>query len=241
MAALPQRSWFRWVRLDAHVVEGELGLGAAPQPHLLVDAGDADPRRAEVDDDGADALGPVAAGKARPHETGRRLVPAGDVVLVGVEAVAAVAVVGEVGAHEVGGRARVGFGDADAEQALARRGQRKPAFLEAFVAEVLDRSRRSVEDQLGEDGARDVGPPQLLEHDGGLHVAHAHPAVVLADGDAEEAGGLQGVPRVLGELLCLVPVASARRQLPLRQIPRVLAQSGLVFGLDKWFHSPGWY
>ena len=29
------------VGLDAHVVEGELGLGAAPQPHLFVGAGDA--------------------------------------------------------------------------------------------------------------------------------------------------------------------------------------------------------
>src|SRR5205085_2650494 len=74
------------VGLDAHVVEGELGLRATSQPHLLVHAGDADAGGGEVDDDGANALGPFAARKARPDQAGGRLVAAGDVVLVGVEA-----------------------------------------------------------------------------------------------------------------------------------------------------------
>src|SRR5205085_3982584 len=97
----------------------QLGLGAPAQAHLLVSAGDTHSGRAQVDDDGAHALGTVAPGKARPDEAGGRLVAAGDVVLVGVEAIPAAAVGGEVGAHEVGRRAGVGLGDADAAQAVA--------------------------------------------------------------------------------------------------------------------------
>src|SRR6266850_216959 len=87
MAALPQRSWLRWAG-DAHSV----GL--------------------EIDEDRADPLGAVASGEAGPHQAGPGHVPAGDVVLVGVQPEAATAVVDQVGAHEVGGRARVRLGDA---------------------------------------------------------------------------------------------------------------------------------
>ena len=74
--------------LDAHVVEGELGLARAAQAHLLVGAGDRHAVGGEVDDDRADALGALAAGEAAPDEARGRLVAAGDVVLVRVEAVA---------------------------------------------------------------------------------------------------------------------------------------------------------
>ncbi len=105
--------------LDAHVVEGELGLARGAQAHLLVGAGDAHALGLEVHDDGADPLGALAAGEATPHEARPRLVAAGDVVLVGVEPVA-VAVGRESGPHVADGRTGLGLGDADAEEGLAR-------------------------------------------------------------------------------------------------------------------------
>ena len=53
---------------------------------------------------------------------------------------------------------------------------------------------RTVEDQLAADGRRDVGPGDLLEHDRRLDVAQPHAAPLLADGDAEQVGGGQGLP-----------------------------------------------
>ena len=58
------------------------------------------------------------------------------------------------------------------------RRERQPALLHRVGAEVLDRAGRAVEDQLGEDRARHVGAGELLEHDRGLDVAHAHAAVL---------------------------------------------------------------
>ena len=124
--------------LDAHAVEGELGLGAAPQPHLLVRAGHAHAVAGQVDHHGADALARpgLAAGEPAPHQTGHGLVAAGDVVLVGVEP-PPVAVGGEMGPHGGGGRAGVGLGDADAEE-LPGRGLGQPPGSQGVVAEVLD-------------------------------------------------------------------------------------------------------
>ena len=112
---------------------------------------------------------------------------AGHVVLVGVEA-EAVAVGGEPGAHVADRRAGFGLADADAEQAVAARRGREPAVAELVGAEVLDRARRAVEDELGEDRARHVGAAELLEHDRGFDVAEAGAAPLLADRDAEQLG-----------------------------------------------------
>ena len=163
---------------------------------------------------------------------------AGDVVLVGVEAIPAAAVGGEVGAHEVGRRAGVGLGDADAEQAVAGGRQWQPPLLEGFVPEMLDGARRAVEDELGEDGARHVGACELLQDDGCFDVAHPHAAVVLADGDAEEGRGLEGVPRGLGEFFRLVPMGRSGRQLALGHIARELAQCRAILGLCE-LHEMG--
>src|SRR4051794_1000752 len=105
----PRRPIFLWV--PAMLTPGELrSTTTAPTPFFFGGAGDAPPRCARVDAAAPAALGAVPAGKARPPQTGGRFVAAGDVVLVGVEAVAAVAVVGEVRPHEVGRRSRVGLG-----------------------------------------------------------------------------------------------------------------------------------
>ena len=104
---------------------------------------------------------------------------------------------------------------------------------------MLDGAGRAVEDQLGEDGAGHVGAGQLFENDGTLDVAHTHAAVVLADGDAEQPRRLQRVPRRLGELFGFVPVCGARRELPLGEVTRVLAQRHLIFGFDERLHEAG--
>ena len=191
IAALPQRSW---LMCEISVLNDSLLPGS---PHTSTSAGSmrtsskassaslvarspiftcvpvtVTPGAAEVDDDRADALGADALGEAAPHEARDRLVPAGDVVLVRVEP-EAVAVGREPGAHVADRGAGFGLADADAEQAVAARGGREPAVAELVGAEVLDRARRSVEDQLGEDRARHVGAAQLLEHDRGLDVAEA--------------------------------------------------------------------
>ena len=110
------------VGIDPDAVEGELGLGASPQPHLPVRPGDTHAVACQVDHHGADALARagLAAGEPAPHQTGHGLVATGDVVLVGVEPVS-VAVGGEMGPHGGGGRAGVGLGDADAEELTRRR------------------------------------------------------------------------------------------------------------------------
>ena len=158
--------------------------------------------------------------------------PAGHVVLVGVEA-EAVAVGGEPGAHVADRRAGLGLADADAEQPVAARGDRQPAVLQRVGAEVLDRAGRPVEDELGEDRARHVGARELLEHDRGLDVAEAGAAPLLADRDAEQLGLAHRVPRRLRELLGLVAVAGHRRELALGDVAGELAQRGLVFGVGE--------
>ena len=221
------------VGLDAHAVEGELGLGAAPQPHLAVRAGDAHAVAGQVDDDGADALAGagLAAGEPAPHQAGHGLVAAGDVVLVGLEA-PAVAVGGEMRPHGGGGGAGVGLGDADAEQ-LAGRGLRQPGGAQRLVAQVLDGTGRPVEHELAQDGAGHVDSGDLLEHDGGLDVAHAHAAVLLAHGDGEQVGPPQGLERRLGELLGLVPARRVGGDVALGHVTGQLAQRGPVLVLDE--------
>ena len=100
-------------------------------------------------------------------------------------------------------------------------------------AEVLDRARRAVEDQLGEDRARHVGAGELLEHDRGLDVAEAGAAPLLADRDAEQLGLLDRVPRRLRELLGLVALARHRRERPLGDVAGELPQRRLVLGVGE--------
>ena len=164
--------------------------------------------------------------------------PAGDVVLVRVEPVA-VTVGGEPGAHVVHGRAGLALADPDAEEGLAAGREREPALFERVGAEVLDRTGRAVVDELGEDRARDVGARELLEGDGGLDVAHAHAAVLLAHGDAEQVGLAQRVPRRVRELLGLVPVTRVGRQLALGDVAGELAQRLLVLVLRERIGARG--
>ena len=170
-------------------------------------------------------------GEAAPHQAGHRLVPAGDVVLVGVEP-PAVAVGGEVRPHGGGGRAGIGLGDADAEQ-LPGGGLRQPPGAQGVVAEVLDGAGRPVEDQLAQDGARHVDAGDLLEDDGRLDVAHAHAAVLLAHGDGEQLGPPQGLEGRLGELLGLVPARRVGGDVALGHVAGQLAQRGPVVVLDE--------
>ena len=177
-------------------------------------------------------LVPDAVGEAAPHQAHARLVAAGDVVLVRVEP-EAVAVGREPGAHVADRAAGLGLADADAEQAVAARRDRQPAILHRVVAEVLDRARRTVEDELGEDRARHVGAGELLEHDRGLDVAEPGAAPALTDRDAEQLGLAHAVPRPLRELFGLVAVARHRRELALGDVACELAQRGLVFGVGE--------
>ena len=101
------------------------------------------------------------------------------------------------------------------------------------VAQVLDGPRRAVEDELAQDGARHVDPGDLLEHDGGLDVAHAHAAVLLAHGDGEELGPSQGLERRLGELLGFVPTRRMGGDVALGHVPGQLAQGRPVVVLDE--------
>ena len=117
--------------------------------------------------------------------------------------------------------------------AFAARGDRQPAVAQRVGAEVLDRARRPVEDELGEDRARHVGAGELLEHDRGLDVAEAGAAPPLADRDAEQLGLAHRVPRPLRELLGLVAVARHRRELALGDVAGELAQRGLVLGVGE--------
>ncbi len=150
------------------------------------------------------------------------LCPPGDVILVGVEA-PPVAVGGEVRPHGGGGRAGVGLGDADAEQ-LPRGGLREPTVAQACVPEVLDGAWRPVEHELAQDRARHVDAGDLLEDDGGLDVAHAHAAVLLAHGDGEQLGPAQRLERRLGEFLGLVPARRVGGDVALGHVPGQLAQ-----------------
>ena len=63
---------------------------------------------------------------------------------------------------------------------------------------------------------------------GSLDVAHAHAAVVLADGDREEIGAPERLERGLGELLGLVPVGCVRCELTLGDVAGELPQRRAV-------------
>ena len=158
--------------------------------------------------------------------------PAGYVVLVRVEP-ESVAVRGQPGAHVADRGSGLRLADADAEQPVAARGGRQPAVAHLVAAEVLDRTRGAVEDELGEDGARDVGAGQLLEHDRGFDVAETGAAPPLADGDAEQVGLAHRVPGCLRELLGLVALAGHRRERAIGDVAGQLAQRGLIVGVGE--------
>src|SRR5438270_4339206 len=142
-----------------------------------------DPRRLEVDDDRADAFGACAAGESTPDQARTRLVAARDVVLVRVQP-EAIAVLRQAGAHVADRAAGLGLADADAKEPVAAGGERQPAVLQRVRAEMFDGARRTVEDELGEDGTGHVGPRELFEHDRGLDVAEPGASPFLADRDA---------------------------------------------------------
>ena len=220
------------VGLDPHVVERELGFARRPQTHLDVRARDRDARRLEVDHHGADALRPGTVGETAPHEARAGFVTTCDVVLVGVQP-ESVTVGTEAGAHVADRASGLGLADSDAEQAFAARRDRQPAVLHRVVAEVLDRARRSVEDELGEDCARHVGARELFEDDRRLDVAESGAAPALTDGDAEQLGLAHSVPRPLRELFGLVAVTRHRRELALGDITCELPQRGLILGIGE--------
>jgi hypothetical protein len=233
------------LRFDAHAVEGDLGLGRAVQAHVVVGAGDRHALAVERHDHRPDPLGATAPRPPAPHERRRRRVPERRVVLVPVEPEATVAVVGQRRAHVLDGRAGVGLGDADADDGVAGGALRQPPLLERRVAEVLDAPGRAVEGQLRGDGGRDVDPGDLLEDDGGLDVAHPHPAEVLADRDAVEVGGGQRLAGPLRHLAGRVPRGGVRGDLAQRDVTGQLAQRLLVVVLGVRIptgcvcHGPG--
>ena len=137
------------------------------------------------------------------------------------------------GAHVTDRRAGLGLADTDAEQSVTAGRDRQPAVTQLVGAEVLDRPRRAVEDELGQDRARHVGAGELLEHDRGFDVAQARAAPLLADGDPEQLGLTDRVPRCLRELLRLVALARHRCERPVGDVASELAERGLVFGVRE--------
>src|SRR5262249_23866287 len=102
----------------------------------------------------------------------------------------------------------------------------------------LDRARRTVEDQLGEDRARNVGPGELLEHDRRFDVTQAGAAPLLADRDAEQLGLAHRAPRRLRALFGLLAPPRPPRGPPARDVARELAQRSLVFGVGEGVGPP---
>jgi hypothetical protein len=100
-----------------------------------------------------------------------------------------------------------------------------------LVPQVLDGPGGTVEDQLAEDGGGDVDPGDLLEDDGGLDVAHPHPAELLGHRHREEVGPSQGLEGRFGELLGLVPARRVGGDVALGHVAGQLPQSGPVLAL----------
>ena len=191
------------------------------------------PSRSVGHDHGADALGPLAPGPAAPDQHALGHVAQRRVVLVGVEAPAARAVLGQGGPHVLHGRAGVGLGDADADQRVAVGHGGQPALLHGLGTQVLDAPGRPVEGQLAADGRRDVGPGDLLEHDGRLDVAQPHAAPLLADGDAQQVGAGQRLAHLGRDLAGLVTLRRPGRHLAGGHVAGQLAQRRLVLGLGQ--------
>ena len=182
-------------------------------------ARDRDAIGGEVDDDGAD----LPVGELAPHQTRCCVMTTSHIVLVRREPVA-VAVLLELRAHQRHCAPGLGLRDADAEQPVTARCERQPALLHGVVAEVLDGTWGAVEDELRDDRRRDVGPAELLQHDRGLDVTETGAPVLLAHRDGKQAGALQGIPGLGGELLGLVPVCGHRRELAVGDLAGELAQ-----------------
>src|SRR5437762_1923514 len=116
---------------------------------------------------------------------------------------------------------------------LVARGDRQPAVLQRVVAEVLDRARRSVEDELGEDRARYVGAGELFEDDRGLDVAQSGAAPAFTDRDAEQLGLAHPVPRPLRELFGFVAVPRHRCELARGNVACELPERRLILGVGE--------
>ena len=195
-------------------------------------------RPVHVDHDRADALRTVSPGPAAPHEDALRHVAEGRVVLVAVEPEAG-AVLAQRGAHLLHGRPRVGLGDADRDERLAVGHLRQPPLLHGRRPEVLDAAGRAVERELRPDGARHVGPGQLLQHERRLDVAVAEPAPLLADGHPQQVGGGQRLGRLERRVARLVVLAGAGRELARGDVAGELAQRRLVLGLGERIAADG--
>ena len=113
------------------------------------------------------------------------------------------------------GRARIGaatgLGEAEGPQHLAGDKPRQPLTLLLLAAEAVDRHRTQAHRGLEGDGDRGVDARDLLQRQAQGEVVPAHAAVLLGEGQAEEAH-LPHLPHdVVGEGMRLVEIADHRR------------------------------
>ena len=195
---------------DLHVLEPDLGLGDAAQPHRRLAGADPQPLRLAADGDEATdpLLRALLVEHPREHQMQARDAAAGDPVLRAVDDVAVAALVG-AGGHLPGRASRAGLGDAD--RGLVA-GEHQPGAepllgLRAVVHQGGDRTHV----RLDHDAAGDAAHLRHLVDDQ-RRVEEAPPpaAVAPGDGHAHEAGVAQGLDVVPWILLGAVHLRRAR-------------------------------
>jgi len=169
---------------DVDVVEVEHAGAAGADAQLLLLLGDAEPGRALLDDEGADALVPLAGVEVGEDDEDARLHRVGDPHLGPVELVPVRRPL-RLGLQREG--VRPGRGLRQAERAHGARGQLgQPGALGLGVAVPHDDGVDEGVVDVDHDADAGVDAGQLLDGHDGRREVHAGPAVLLGDLDAHQ-------------------------------------------------------
>ena len=207
----------------AHLVEDHVRRGRGAQPHLVLEAGDAQARRAPLDDEQRDAV--AAALRFGLHE---RQEDAGAVAVRDVRLLAAqhevVAVLARGRAHGGHVAAAAGLGEAEGADRLPGDEGAQVALLLLVAAEALHERGREPARGGHQQPGRGVRARELLESDRQADLAEARPAPLLRERDPEEPHLAEEGDQLVGDVLALLHLHHARPDLALGEVARGAAQ-----------------
>ena len=167
-------------------VERELRRGRAADPHLVLGAGDREARAIGLDEDRGQAAARLLGVRVRhgEHDDVVRDAGVADEPLRAVDHVV-VAVTDRAGPDPGRVGARVGLGEGERDQPLARGEAREPACLLRLAAGDLDRDRAQRLDREHQ-ARRGARAAELLDREAQREQVRAEAAVRLGERDAED-------------------------------------------------------
>ncbi len=212
---------------DPDVLQDQFGGGLAAQPELAVDRAAGQAGRVGGHEEGRDTLvaGRVGGAGEEQDDVGPGAV--GDERLGAVDHVV-VAVAHRAGGQVAGVRAGAGLGEAEAADVRARGQTGQPAPLLLLVPPGRDGLGDQAEGDRDDAAHGAVAAPQLLGDQAVREVVATAAAVLLVDGEPEEADLAELLHDRPVHLLGAVPRDDVRGDLPCHEVPGEPPYGGLL-------------